>query len=323
MANLVSVIIEWENAKLSDLDRAERMLAQLGSQMAVAARKRGLKAELLVLYDANAVDPIVPESAIASQIDAATWPGTIQVVAAPGQRYYEQKNKGALLSAGEILIFLDSDVVPDEGWLEGLLAALDDPDVGVVGGEAYHATETLYDKLFAAFWEFAPRRASRGLYRHKMFYANNVAVRRDIFLANPFPDADSFRGQCTQLAKALQSRGVPIYRQGDSVVSHPPPEGLHTFLARALCRGHDTVYWRSRRRFGTLLHANPLAALARWVRELSNVLVKVATRARAVGLGPLGVLAAIGLGFSYYSCKFLGEVVSFFTPGVIRNNLSV
>jgi len=323
MANLVSVIIEWENAKLSDLDRAERMLAQLGSQMADAARKRGLKAELLVLYDANAVDPAVPSTAIASQIDAASWPGTIQVVAAPGQRYYEQKNKGALLSAGEILIFLDSDVVPDKGWLEGLLTALDDPNVGFVGGETYHSTETLYHKLFAAFWEFPPRRSSRDLYRHKMFYANNVAVRRDIFLANPYPDADAFRGQCSQLTKALRSQGIPIYRQGASAVSHPPPEGAQTLVVRALCRGHDTVYWRGRRRFGMLLHANPVAALLRWVKELWNVLVKVATRARAVGLGPLGALAAIGLGFIYYSCAFLGEVVSFFTRGVIRNNLSV
>jgi hypothetical protein len=323
MAKLVSVIIEWENAKLSDLSRAERMLAQLGSQMTVAARKRHLRAELLVLYDANAVDPTVPRTALASQIDAATWPGTIQVVPAPGQRYYEQKNKGARLAAGEILIFLDSDVIPDEGWLDGLLAALDDPNVGIVGGEAFHATETLYDKLFAAFWEFAPRRASRGLYRHKMFYANNVAVRRDLFLANPFPDADAFRGQCSQLAKALRSSGIPIYRQGDSVVSHPPPEGLHTVVVRALCRGHDTVYWRGQRRFGALLRANPLAALARWFRELSHVLVRVATRARTVGLGPLGVVAAVGLGFTYYSCAFVGEVLSLFTPRIIRNNLSV
>jgi len=323
MAKLVSMIIEWENAKLADLDRAERMLAQLSAQMPEVARKRDLEAELLVLYDGDAVDPAVPRTAIASQIDAALWPGTVQLVPAPGQRYYEQKNKGALLSSGEMLIFLDSDVVPDEGWLEGLLAALDDPNVGIVGGETYHATETLYDKLFAAFWEFAPRQSSRGLYHHRMFYANNVAVRRDIFLANPFPNANSFRGQCAQLAKTMRSRGIPIYRQGDSAVSHPPPEGARTFMARALCRGHDTVYWRGRRRLGMLLHANPVASFLRWVKELWNVLVKVATRARAVGLGPLGVLAAIGLGFIYYSCKFLGEVVSFFTPGVIRNNLSV
>jgi hypothetical protein len=72
-----------------------------------------------------------------------------------------------------------------------------------------------------------------------------------------------------------------------------------------------------------LLQANPVAALLRWVREVWQVPVNVVTRARAVGLGPLGALAAIGLGLAFYSCKFAGEVVSFFAPGVIRNNLSV
>ena len=78
----VSIVIEWENAKLSDLERAERMLAQLGRQMAEAARRRNLVAELLVLYDSDAVDPAVPRTAIERQIDAAAWPGTVQLVQA-------------------------------------------------------------------------------------------------------------------------------------------------------------------------------------------------------------------------------------------------
>jgi glycosyltransferase involved in cell wall biosynthesis len=322
MTMLVSVIVEWENAKLSELGRAKRMLAQLAAQMAEAAREHGLCAELIVLYDSDEVDAAVPRAAIASQIDAATWPGTITLVPAPGQRYYEQKNAGAKLACGDILIFLDSDVVPDEGWLQGLLSALDDPDVGIVGGETYHATETLYDKLFAAFWQFAPKRPSRGVYPHKIFYANTLAVRRALFLLNPFPDAISYRGQCAQLAGALRRQGVTIYRQGRSAVSHPPPLGLRTFLARALCRGHDAVYWKRRRRHA-VLYANPVASSLRWVRELWQVVRRVTKRARAVGLGPLGSLAAIGLGFVYYSCKFAGEVIAFFAPGLIRRHFSI
>ncbi len=323
MSKLVSVIVEWENAKLSDLDRAERMLARLGRQMAEAARKRDLKAELLVLYDSDEIDPAVPRAAIASQIDAAAWPGTIALVPAPGKRYYEQKNAGAELAQGEILIFLDSDVVPDEGWLDGLLDALDDPNVDFVGGEAYHATDTLHDRLFAAFWGFSPRRPSRGVYRRQSFYANNLAVRRQTFLANPFPDAAAYRGQCAQLAKSMRGKGIPVYRQGASVVSHPPPRGARTFVVRALCQGHDTIYWKSRSRFGALLHANPAASLLRWLRALWDVLVKVATRGRTVGLGPLGALVAVGMGFAYYTCKLGGEVIAFFAPNAIRKNLSV
>jgi hypothetical protein len=323
MSKIVSVIIEWENAKLSDLERAERMLAQLGAQMAKVARKRDLRAELLVLYDSDEVDPMVPRTAVDSQIIAAAWPGTIQLVPAPGKRYYEQKNKGAQLSSGEILVFLDSDVVPDEGWLEGLLTALDDPEVGIVGGETYHATDTFHDKLFAAFWTFPTKRAAAGVYRYKHFFANNLAVRREVFLANPYPDAVAYRGQCSALAKVLRARGTPIYRQSDSRVSHPPPEGVRTFFVRAICQGHDAVYWKGQRRSGFLLNANPVASLVRMIRQFGEVVVRVATRARAVGLGPIGVVAAIGMGFAYYCCKFVGEVVSFFAPSLVRNNLSV
>src|SRR5262245_6327151 len=126
MSQLVSVIVEWENAKLSELERARRMLAKLGAQMAEAARERRLRADLSVIYDIDEIGPAVPRSAIESEIDADAWPGTIALVPAPGQRYYEQKNAGARLARGGILIYLDSDVVPDDGWLAGLLAALDD-----------------------------------------------------------------------------------------------------------------------------------------------------------------------------------------------------
>jgi glycosyltransferase involved in cell wall biosynthesis len=322
-SQVVSVVIEWENAKLSDLGRAERMLAQLGTQMAEAARKRGLGAELIVLYDSDTVDPVVPSTAVETQIDRAAWPGNIKLAPAPGQRYYEQKNKGAKLASGEIVVFLDSDVVPDEGWLEGLLAALDDPEVGIVGGETYHATDTLYDRLFAAFWTFPTRRPARGLYRCKRFYANNFAVRRELFLTHPFPDAPAYRGQCAALARSLTRQGAVVYRQGVSRVSHPPPEGARSFVVRALCLGYDRIYWKRQRRFAPLFDANPIGSLVRFVRQLWEVSVRVAARARTIGLGPFGILAAVGLGFTFYALALAGEVVAFFAPRLIRDNLSV
>jgi glycosyltransferase involved in cell wall biosynthesis len=320
----ISVIVEWENAKLSDLDRARRMLNQLGRQMAALARKREIKAELILLYDGEAVDRAIPKAAVAANIPAVTWPGTIQIANAPGKRYYEQKNVGAKLSTGETIVLLDSDVVPDDGWLEGLIRAMDDPSIQIVGGETYHATETFHDRLFAAFWTFGVRQPSRHVYRYKNFYANNVAMRRALFLSNPFPDAPSNRGQCSALARRLREKNIPIYRQGDSTVSHPPPEGMKTFVARALCQGYDAMYWKRQAGFvRAFFSANPLAALWRFLRNCANVVKKVVTRFRKVGLGMGGAAAALGVGFGFYFFKFVGEVVSFFAPGLIRDNLAI
>lgn len=323
MTKQVSVIIEWENAKLSELARAEAMLRQLGLQMAEAAARRGLSAELIVLFDSDEIDAEIPRATVASQIDAGAWPGKIRIVPAPGQRYYEQKNTGAKLANSDVLVFLDSDVIPDAGWLEGLLSAMDDPNVVIAGGETYHATESFHDKVFAAFWTFTTRRPSRGLYRYKNFYANNLVVRREVFLANPYPDASAYRGQCSELAKTLRAKGVQIYRQGDATVSHPPPVGARTFVVRAVCQGYDAVYWKNKRALGWLVNTNPLAALVRLLRHWWRVITNVTSRARLVGLGPLGVLTAIGAGLAYYVCKFVGEVVAFFAPGLIRRHLSV
>lgn len=321
MTKTVSVIIEWENAKLSELERAEWMLRQLGKQMAEAAKTRGITGELIVLYDSDAIEERVPRTAVESSIH--DWPGTIRIEAAPGQHYYEQKNTGAKLATGDYLVFLDSDVVPEDGWLEGLLKAVENPEVGFVGGETYHATETFYDRLFAAFWTFTPRRQSQGVYKHKNFYANNLAVRRELFLAHTYPDSPAYRGQCSALARQLRGENVPIHRAGDCQVSHPPPVGLGTFFARAICQGYDTVYWKNQRRFGWLFNTNPLASFVRFLRHIMRVITNVVTRARQVGLGPLGALTAIGAGTAFYITKFFGEVVAFFAPDLIRRNLNV
>lgn len=324
MTQSLTVIVEWENAKLSELERAHRMLMQLGAQMSQLAATRPTRAELIVLYDSEAIDRAIPETAVRTCINASAWPGEIKIVEAPHLRYYEQKNRGAQIGTGEIVVLLDSDVVPEEGWLEGLVRSLDDPAVLVVGGETYHATDTLHDKLFAAFWTFGVRAPSKGLYSYKNFYANNVAMRRSLFLEHPFPDAPSNRGQCSALARELRAAGIKIYRQGDSRVSHPPPVGWRTFVARALCQGYDAIYWK--RRDGpvkALFSANPLASAWRFVRNCVNAGKRVFARSRRVGLGFFGTFAAILVGVGFYFVKLVGELVSFVAPGLIRDNLAI
>src|SRR5688572_26560707 len=96
----ISVIIEWENAKLSELERANRMLEKLGKQMTALAKEREINAELIVLYDNEEIDAEVPTTAVNSMIDTKAWPGEIRFEQAPHQRYYEQKNTGADMAKG-------------------------------------------------------------------------------------------------------------------------------------------------------------------------------------------------------------------------------
>jgi glycosyltransferase involved in cell wall biosynthesis len=46
----------------------------------------------------------------------------LQVIVSEGAGYHAQKHLGAQQATGDILLFLDSDVIPDSGWLAFLLS---------------------------------------------------------------------------------------------------------------------------------------------------------------------------------------------------------
>lgn len=53
------------------------------------------------------------------------------------------KALGAALSSGDVIITMDCDAYPHDGWLEPLLAVFDDPAVGMAGPRILNRDETL------------------------------------------------------------------------------------------------------------------------------------------------------------------------------------
>jgi len=118
----------------------------------------------------------------------------VRVIGVKAKRYYEKKNEGAAAARGEILVFLDSDVIPEPRWLEQLLAAFDDSVVDVVGGSTYISPDTLYSRAFAAFWFFPPRSSDEGLASADGLFGNNIAFRSSVFQSSQYPTVGQFRG---------------------------------------------------------------------------------------------------------------------------------
>ena len=148
----------------------------------------------------------------------------MRLLPAPGASYYQQKNTGAAAATGDVVVFLDSDVVPEEGWLESILRPFALPWVRCAAGNSYVDTGSVYGKAFALTWFFPLRDhdGRRGLVAH--FYANNVAFRRDFFLARGFADDGGLaRGACRRLAESIRAEGHKIAYDGAARVSHPPP----------------------------------------------------------------------------------------------------
>ncbi len=323
MPSKVAIIVEWDNARLSEVDRAREMLRQLNEQTAQYATKTNARFDLMLVFDPEAIPREVPASIVDQCVDAATWPGEVRLLEARGLPYYEQKNFGVTHTDADVVFFVDSDVIPDDGWLALLMDALKDPDVSVVGGETYLTSDTLYEKLFAAFWQFETKQPAGGeLRKVRGFYANNVAFRGDILRTHPFPKLEAFRGQCAMLGHSLRAEGIAIYRHSAARVSHPPPEGPSHFINRAICHGHDMMMIGKLKNH-SWFRASPLGSVWRLFRDLMKTPARVSSRYRQAGLGAAGWMAAFMLAVSYYSLKFVGDLFAFFAPKTMRKVFSI
>ena len=309
-----SIVVEWENVVLAGNTRAERMLSELGRQLRALDGRFVEPPEVMLLYDPDEVDPDDVERATGANLGPTEDdPFTLELVASPGHSYYRQKNRGAELVGGELLVFLDSDVIPEDGWLENLLAPLADERVDVVAGHTYLDAETLYQRAGKYFWFFPSREEGR----RDGFMANNVAFRRELFLEfGGFPDHAAYRYQCVALGQALVAAGIGIYQQREARCSHPAPNGLRHFLVRGLMAGHD----KGVRREGSL-GAGLFAACWTYVATLFVMLRRIARRGRLSRTpeeGPEVFLAAVVVGSIYYTLAFVGEALSLVNPGLVE-----
>ncbi len=315
-----SMVIEWENAVLSELDRTREMLAQLHEQIVEVVEMGHPRPEIIILHDKDDVDPRLVERVVGEVAALEAWPADVRIIPAEGLDYVEQKNFGAGQSDSDLIIFLDSDVIPEPGWLAGLLEAFRNPDVQVVGGNTYIAPEGLYGKAFALFWFFPMREEGSGLRRTNRFWANNVAFRREILEAFPFPDLPSFRVQVTALKEDLRKHGVGMFLQQGSRVSHPAFNGLGHFVTRALCQGHDSVIIRS---YGEKSDASLPGTVKLYVRSLGRSLKNIARHHRDVKLGPVGAVGAFGIAACYHTVRFAGALLTHVRPEFIPRHFSI
>jgi hypothetical protein len=293
MTPRVSIVIEWDNIALAGARRAQAMLRRLAAELGPAPPPL----EILLCHESS----LHPDLSL----DEYGLPPVWRAIPVAGARYYQLKNQGAARSAGEIIVFLDSDVIPDPGWLSALLQPFDDPRVQVVAGHAYIDPTTTYSKAFALTWFFPLRASPAPLQPVTHFFANNVAFRRATLLAHPFPEqAGVSRGACLQLAAELGAAGIAIWKTTAAQVSHPAPRGGRHFVLRALAQGRDRLLrehgWK----------ATPIGSFVRYAANCSRGLLLTFRGRARVGLSWPGVPAVLAICWAYYSLYLVGEILT-------------
>lgn len=315
----VSIILEWENALLSELGRTRTMLQRVRLQIEQA----GLASEFIVLFNPEQID----RDMIATELDAAFAGSDInyRIEAAHGLHYYDLKNHGAKLAAGDIIVFVDSDVIPEEGWLRNILQPLlSDASASVVAGTSYIDPIGFVGKAFALSWLFPLRSEFDRVDKNaKSFHANNIAFRREFFLAHPFPSMPHgvTRGACGQLAASLKAQGFAIYRQHAARVSHPPPNGFRHTVVRAIAEGRDIAFRISgdQGRVGRLI-----GVLRKFIRKIFNrALFRVLRDHGKVGMPAWQVPAAVIMMTGYYLLAMAGGIMTVFMPGYMADRFRI
>jgi len=309
-----TVVIEWENIQLAAADRCATMLGELTRQIEAYPGKPLVGErdfEILVIFDENKIPEADVREFFVTCVPVTPLRADVRFIAGGARDYYEQKNLGTRCANGRFVVFLDSDVIPESGWLPRLLHSFDDPEVDVVCGNCFLDTSDLVSKSLALAWFFPLRDGREVLVRQDSFFANNVAFRRELAANYPFePPPGTSRGACRLLARRLAVDGRGLYVNTGARVSHPAPNGLRHMVLRGLAQGRDNLLYDR-----TIGRGGAADSVKRAVRMQVQAWKRIIRLRRSVNLGIIGVPCALGIASLYYACYAIGDAVTRLAPG--------
>lgn len=319
---ITSIVIEWENIQLAEAARCSAMLAELTRQIAAQPGRPADGSrdfEILVIFDDHKISASGVREFVAACVAEIPDRVDLRFLAGSGRGYYEQKNLGTAEARGRYVVFLDSDVIPEPGWLNALLGSFADPAVEVVCGNCYLDTGDLVSKSLALAWFFPLRDGREALVRQESFFANNVAFRRDVAVQYPFvPLAGTSRGACRMLARRLTADGRGLFVNTAARVSHPAPNGVRHLVLRGLAQGRDNLLFDR-----TVGQGAAAASVSRALRMQARAWKRIVRHRSTVALGVLGVPAALAIASLYYACYAVGDAATRLAPEWAGRHLRV
>jgi len=295
----VTIVVEWENVILAGESRAKKMLEIVINQ----ANQQDSCKEIIIC--ANTKQSILEEPPIDLRSDIL-W----RYMNFDGQHYYQLKNSGTSYANGSIIVFVDSDVIPEAGWLTNILKPFGAAEVQISCGKAYIEQSNIYSKAFALFWFFpVPAKTITGDSNTCLpkttthFFANNIAMKRKTAVEYPFPTSvNTSRGACLALAENLVSTGISLYASDDAIVRHPAPLPGRNFVDRGLAQGRDR-YERSK----GLSKSFPGSIIRFTINNMRGV-VKILWFRGRVSLDMWRIPEAIVICLAFYTLYLFGEV---------------
>jgi hypothetical protein len=314
----VTILLEWENAILSELGRTKSLLIEIFDQ----TQSRSEEFELLILHNEKLVSRLFIESFIHQVIDGFDWKPRVpfSVLNVDDAHYFQLKNKGVQLAKGNKIIFFDSDIIPESGWFETILDASNLYPNAIISGCSYIDYSDLVGKAFALSWFFPLPPNNHHLHEVSLIFSNNYLAPRDLMLSNPYPKMGEgiTRGADTLLWERLKTQGIKLMTHNGARASHPAPNGIQHICKRGLAEGRDDYMRLFEKEFfakypKTRFFKIYLFRCRKTIKSIFN------NRAR-VGLDAYQIPAALGLMLFYYQLYLIGGLISILFPSVAKSS---
>jgi hypothetical protein len=163
---------------------------------------------------------------------AERFPG-VELVRPDERDYDAAKIAAAQVAGARVVVYLDGDCIPAEGWLPALVAPILAGDaVGTAGFTQYEGGWLSNVLSVMDFGFLLPRRARPvGCYA-----SNNAAFAADALAGTPAPEGE-LRCRCYAHAQLFERRGTPMHLVPDACVRHEPVP----LIDERLRRGWDLV----------------------------------------------------------------------------------
>lgn len=164
-----------------------------------------------------------------------TVPPNTTIVLSTGNGPGSARNQAIELANTEILVFTDSDCIPNHNWIqEGVLALQEHPNTGIVGGEI-HKFSRIPDKpncieLYSSIFDWDQRSFVNRL--HFAATANLFTYKRIFETVGPFNENYLLAGEDLEWGQRVFRAGFSIHHAPASIVKHPAHASLPAYIQK-------------------------------------------------------------------------------------------